>query len=78
MGHLLGRVTRRTIDNSRAMLSACTTSGENDAGKGFYKLAQELGLLSPRASADERLAFWTDQVHQAHRVYGETGWFATR
>lgn len=41
----------------------------NDAGPGFYKLATELGLLTPRASGVRKEAFWANQVKQVHEHY---------
>ncbi len=43
--------------------------GENDAGPGFYKLAEEYGLLRWGASADQRLAFWSGEVAATHERY---------
>jgi hypothetical protein len=34
----------------------------NDAGPGFYELASDMGLLTPKPSASQRDAFWTEQV----------------
>ena len=34
----------------------------NDAGPGFYGLAQRKKLLRPRASQDEKLIFWVGHV----------------
>lgn len=42
---------------------------ENDAGAGLYRLAASIGLISPKANADERLAFWADQVKEAHAYH---------
>jgi hypothetical protein len=35
----------------------------NDAGPGFYDLAQRKKLLRPRPSPDEKLAFWVGHVN---------------
>lgn len=42
---------------------------ENDAGQGFYALAQTMGLLRQRATADERLTFWIGQVNALYAYY---------
>ncbi|MFJ8696973.1 hypothetical protein [Streptomyces roseolilacinus] len=70
LGHLLGLIV---LDDQRRrpcagegdplMLSAVVRYlNANDAGPGFYKLAQELGFLRRGASPDEKLAFWSRQV----------------
>lgn len=38
----------------------------NDAGPGFYRLAQRKGLLRLRASRDEKLNFWVSHVRAVH------------
>lgn len=71
MGHLLGLIVDATYPNTGLMLSALVHYlGENDAGEGFYVLAQQLGLLPPRASADAKMAFWIGQVRAIHERYG--------
>jgi hypothetical protein len=43
----------------------------NDAGSGFYKLAQDLGELPPgRLSAHVKDQFWTRQVRRLFEYYG--------
>jgi hypothetical protein len=37
----------------------------NDAGPGFFALAQRMRLLPPKASAAEKEAFWIAQVNKA-------------
>ncbi|MFJ1758297.1 hypothetical protein [Kitasatospora sp. NPDC088134] len=68
MGHLLGLVVERDAsENPDLMLSALVGyAGGNDAGSGFYQLAQERGLLSKGASKDERMAFWVRQTNELH------------
>src|SRR6201995_3746899 len=63
MGHLLGLIVDRERPESGHMISSIVIYlGENDTGPGFYKLAQEYGLLPWGASADEKLAFWSGEV----------------
>lgn len=70
MGKLLGQVVNRTRDESRGMLSAIVAYiDRNDAGPGFYKLAVQLGLLPQSATADDKLAFWSEQVARVHNYY---------
>jgi hypothetical protein len=35
---------------------------KNEPGPGFYRFAQQLGLLRPGASETEESEFWQDQV----------------
>lgn len=70
MGKLLGQVVDQTRDESGGMLSAIVAYiDRNDAGPGFYKLAAQLGLLPPSATADDKLAFWSQQVARVHNYY---------
>lgn len=70
MGHLLGLIVDETLPSVRFMLSSLVVYlDENDAGPGFYALAQEKGLLSRNATKDERFAFWVSQIKEAHDSY---------
>lgn len=70
VGSLLGSAVDRTLAESGAMLSSIVIYlNANDAGPGFYKLATELGLLTPQASTVQKEAFWTSQVKQVHDHY---------
>jgi hypothetical protein len=70
VGYLLGDVVRQTIGESKTMLSAIVAYlNRNDAGPGFYKLATELGLLPNRATAEDKLEFWSIQVGKVHERY---------
>ena len=47
MGHLLGRISDREFPRTGVLISAIVNYlNANDAGPGFYKLAQQKGLLS--------------------------------
>ena len=71
MGHLLGRIVDRDRPKSNCMISALVNYlDENDAGPGFYAFAQQLGLLSSRATQPEKEMFWVSQVAAAHSFYG--------
>lgn len=62
MGHLLGRIVTETYPDVGAMLSALVIYLDaNDPGPGFYKLAEQMGLLASRSSKSARDAFWVDQ-----------------
>ena len=70
MGHLLARVAERDLPATGLLLTAIVLYlNGNDAGGGFYTLAAAKGLLPPKASADERLKFWLDQVKGVHAHY---------
>ncbi|MFD0272578.1 hypothetical protein ACFVHB_01555 [Kitasatospora sp. NPDC127111] len=63
MGHLLGLIVDRDFPQSGLMLSALVRyQGENDAGSGFYALAQQLGLLPKGAPVDAKWEFWIRQI----------------
>ena len=73
MGAVLGDVIKRTIGETRVMLSAIVAYiDRNDAGPGFYSLAVELGLLPNTATADDKLVFWSGQVQKAHELYAKS------
>ncbi|WP_231640671.1 hypothetical protein [Nocardiopsis sp. NRRL B-16309] len=70
MGHLLGAAVERTRSEVQAMISAIVVYlNANDAGTGFYKLASELGELSPNPSSAQKEAFWAGQVKKVHSYY---------
>ncbi|MDE3723545.1 hypothetical protein PWG71_19315 [Nocardiopsis sp. N85] len=70
VGRLLGEAVERTLDEVGAMISAITLyQGGNDPGPGFYALAAEKGLLTPKASPAQRLNFWTGQVNRVYAHY---------
>jgi hypothetical protein len=58
IGYLLGESVAGSMTSADVMLSAMVIYlRENDAGPGFYKLAETLGLLAPRSGADAKLVF---------------------
>lgn len=64
MGELLGRLSDRSLAEANVMISALVRyRGGNDAGSGFYHLAQQKGLLRDPASAGQKEAFWIDQMN---------------
>lgn len=75
MGHLLGLiVAERNRPVTGLMISALVIYLDgNDAGPGFYKLAQDLGELPPGAlSSHVKERFWVDQVKALHAHYGRS------
>ena len=72
MGHLLGLiVVERNRPVTGLMISALVIYLDgNDAGSGFYKLAQDLGELPPGAlSSRVKEAFWVGQVKALQTYY---------
>jgi hypothetical protein len=72
MGHLLGLVVvERNRPATGLMISALVIYLDgNDAGSGFYKLAQNLGELAPGArSSRVKEEFWIRQVNDLYAYY---------
>jgi hypothetical protein len=70
MGHLLGLVVQENYPETHLLISALVHYlDSNDAGPGFYVLAQDYGLLPRRASADAKWTFWVGQVSAVHDFY---------
>lgn len=70
MGHLLYLIVERNRPTTKRMISALVTYlGANDAGTGFYALAQELGELPRNASAEVKLDLWVREVQELYRYY---------
>jgi hypothetical protein len=72
MGYLLGLiVTERNRPETGLMISALVIYlNGNDAGSGFYGLAQDFGELPPGSlSADVKLDFWIKQFNAIHDYY---------
>lgn len=70
MGHLLYLIVESERPTSGTMISAIVIYlNENDAGSGFYTFARELGLLDKKATPDQKLVFWTQQVSAVHAYY---------
>lgn len=64
MGELLGRLSDRSVAEADIMISALVHYlDRNDAGPGFYRLAQRMGLLRDPASADQKESFWISQMN---------------
>jgi hypothetical protein len=72
MGHLLGLiVAERNRPVTGLMISALVIYLDgNDAGTGFYKLAQDLGEFPPGTlSAHVKEQFWVSQVKKIYAYY---------
>lgn len=67
MGELLGQLSERSFAQANLLISVLVQYlNANDAGPGFYELAQRKNLLRMRASQDEKLAFWVGHVNAVH------------
>jgi hypothetical protein len=67
MGELLGQLSERSFGETRLLISVLVQYlNANDAGSGFYQLAQRKKLLRPRPSQDEKLTFWVGHVNAVH------------
>jgi len=72
MGHLLGLIVQeRNRPETGLMISALVIYLDgNDAGSGFYKLAQDLGELPPGSlSASVKESFWIGQLNAIYASY---------
>ena len=73
MGHLLGLTVDRNRPSTGLMISALVTYLDaNDAGPGFYALAQQLGELPRGASSGAKWEFWVWHVRSVHEHYAQT------
>lgn len=64
MGELLGALSERSFAQAELLISVLVQYlNANDAGPGFYELAQRKNLLPPRPTRDQRLAFWVGHVN---------------
>jgi hypothetical protein len=70
MGYLLGRILELDRPMSGRMITALVNYlDQNDAGPGFYRIAQEYGLLRKNASKQDRFEFWAGEVTAVNEHY---------
>ena len=70
MGDLLYRIVEDERPRSGHMISALVIYlNESDAGAGFYRLAQQYGVLPAKPNARERDQFWSGEVAAIHDHY---------
>jgi len=78
MGHLLYLIVERNRPTTKRMISALVTYlNANDAGTGFYALAQELGELPHNASTRVKLDFWVNEVQELYRYYSRSSRYSS-
>ncbi|MEV7805616.1 hypothetical protein AB0O28_21975 [Microbispora sp. NPDC088329] len=74
IGHLLGKIVERNRPETGWMISALVLYKDSpDAGPGFFNLAVELGLLTPKPSFEQKFLFWRrhyDGIHDYYRGRG--------
>ncbi len=66
LASLLEYASRKSVDDIEAMISVVVVhkTGDMEPGKGFYSLADELGL-----DTEDQQKFWIDQLHAIHKAY---------
>lgn len=70
LGDLLGEVATAKLQEVGALVSSIVVYlDQNDAGPGFFRLASFLDLLTWQPTADQKLAFWANQVKKTHEYY---------
>ncbi len=70
MGYLLGRILELDRPTSGRMITALVNYlDQNDAGPGFYRIAQQYGLLRKNASERDKFEFWASEVTAVHEHY---------
>jgi hypothetical protein len=70
MGYLLGRISDREFGRTGVLISAIVNYLDaNDAGPGFYKLAQDRGLLPRGQSRNLQWEFWVAHVAKVFAAY---------
>lgn len=63
MGELLGQLSKRSFSQARLLISVLVQYlNANDAGQGFYELAQRKKLLRLNPSQDEKPTSWVQHV----------------
>jgi hypothetical protein len=63
IGELLGQLSEQSFARAGLLISVLVQYlNANDAGPGFYELAQRKKLLRPRASQDDKLIFWGGHI----------------
>lgn len=70
IGAVLGEVATRSFAADGIMLSSIVIYlRENDAGGGFYRLAEKLGAMPAGASSSRRMEFWMSHVNKSFDRY---------
>lgn len=68
MGGILGAVSLNEFNQNRPLLSAVAVTVNGMAGKGFFTLARDLGLLDSDDPETER-AFWEEQKRLCYQIW---------
>ncbi len=71
-GHLLGEISENEHNNGRPMLSVLALKTNYDhPGKGFYKLANLLGLLDENVTTEDKRLFWEKQCALVYKEWSD-------
>jgi len=68
IGTLVGDISRNEFNNGRPMLSAIVVGVSGFPGKGFYGLAEELGL-SFEDTPEGREIFWQEEREKVYEAW---------
>jgi len=67
IGRILGEISKNEHEQGRPLLSAIVLrKGGESPGKGFFTLAQELGLMKPQ---QDKQAFWCQEVEKVFQTW---------
>ena len=70
VGDLLGTIAVKLLPDIGALISSLVQYIDaNDAGSGFYRLAADQDMLTPKPTADQRMIFWVSQVNKVHQRF---------
>jgi hypothetical protein len=69
----LGEIARHEHENTRPMLTALIIHRgyDNNPGKGFFAIAEELGHFDGDRNKITRVVFWSNQVTKVHNYWGQ-------
>lgn len=71
IARLLGEIAVYEHQSGRPMLTSLIVhkGDDNNPGKGFFSIAQELGLFNGSRGQILRLTFWINQVTEVHNYW---------
>jgi hypothetical protein len=72
IGRMLEEIVKRELIFGRPMLTAIVVSSvNNEPGSGFYRIAEQFGLVSANASEQERQHFWERECDSVYKEWAE-------
>jgi hypothetical protein len=70
IGHILGNISEYEHKNSRPLLSSVVvTDLAKGPGKGFYQLAEYLGLYSGPSNKQKQYEFWVKELAKVYEYW---------